>query len=297
MGVFCGVGIWHSSVRWTRRTWKTSPADIAVIFFMLLLAADALAPYLPTILLKQVWASIKKSKFDLFAGLAIHPWHWWVVCRALVYAVLTCMLSGWGGRTPNGRDWIRACAIAACLAFCLEVGKLMIVSRFFNVANVVVAWGGCAAAVSIGAFALCPERDRAKVDFVIAAILVYLFYLAWTPFQFVWDSSMLARAPSSVVKMLPFYHYAMGADLNHARLFVQSVFIMALLVYLLRVRCLLFEKGTLQGVICGAFRFGHGIYAGRWPDFSSLPYAFDDRYILFRHRRGHRRLYSKTARG
>ena len=258
-GVFCGTGIWLSSVRWTRRTWKTSPVDIAVMFFMLLLAADALVPFLPTILLKQVWASIKKSKFDLSAGLAVHPWHWWLVCRALVYAVLTCMLSGWGGRTPNWKDWVRACAIAASLAFCLELGKLMIVSRFFNMANVAVAWSGCIVAVFLGAFiGRCPERYRAKIDFALAAILVYLFYLAWTPFNFVWDSSMLARVSSSAVKMLPFYHYAMGGKLNHVRLFVQSVFMMGLLVYLLRVRYGLFEKGRFKVLSAALFGSAFG---------------------------------------
>ncbi len=252
-GVICGTGLWLSSVRWTIRTWKTCPVDIAAVVFILLLAADALAPYLPTILLKQVWGSIKNSKFELSEGLAVHPWHWWVVCRALVYAFLTFMLSGWGGRIPNWKDWARACAIAAGLAFCLEVGKLMIVSRFFNIANVATAWVGCAVAVSLGAFGQCPGRDRAKIGFAVAAILFYLFYLAWTPFDFVWDSRMLERAPSSGAMLLPFYHYAMEGELNHARLFVQSVFMMGLLVYLLRIRYGHFERGGCKILLAALF--------------------------------------------
>ena len=286
LGVLCGIGIWLSSVRWIRRSWKTHPVDIATLFLMVLLAADALAPYLPTILLKQVWASIKKSKLGLSAGLAVHPWHWWLVCRALVYAILTCMLSAWGGRKPGCKDWIGASAVVASFALCLELGKLIIVSRFFNLANVVVAWGGCVGAVCIGAFGICQASESRKINFAIVAILAYLFYLSWTPFNFVWDSKMLQRAlffGSATASILPLRH---GRDAEPCEAIRSKCFFYGIVGLSISRSLRTFREQSLQDFDCYDFQFRNRVVSGRWPDFPSLSYAFNDRGILFCDRRG-----------
>ena len=235
-GAVCGKGLWVSGIRWLRKCWDSRPVDIATLALMGLLAADALAPYIPTILLKQVWHSLKISHFDIGGGLALHPWHWWVVTRGLVYAVLTMLLAAWGRQKPGLKRWIQAATVAAGFALSLELVKPMIVSRTINVANVLTSWSGCLVAVLIGAFfAGRMVKDR-KLEIGIAALLTYVFYLWWKPFDFVWNPEMFRKEIPSPIQLLPLYHYAMGAKLNHARLFVQSVFLQGLLVYLLRVR-------------------------------------------------------------
>ncbi len=255
-GAICGKGLWVGGIQWLRRCWNTRPVDIATLALMGLLSADALAPYIPTILLKQVWHSLKRSHFDIVGGLALHPWHWWVVTRVLVYAVLTMLLAAWGGQKPDLKRWIRAAAVAACFALSLELAKPMIVSRTINMANVLTSWSGCFVAVSVGAFFASRVATHRKLGLAIAALLTYLFYLWWIPFNFVWDPELFRKEVPSPVELLPFYHYAMGAKLNHVRLFVQSVFLQGILVYLLRLRFGWFEgAGTriaLAAIFAGA---------------------------------------------
>jgi VanZ family protein len=254
-GAVCGKGLWVSGIRWLRRCWNTRPVDIATLALMGLLAADALAPYIPTILLKQVWHSLKRSHFDIVGGLALHPWHWWVVTRVMVYAVLTMLLDAWGGRKPGLKRWNRAAAMAACFALSLELAKPMIVSRTINVANVATSWSGCLVAVLIGAFFAGRMVTDRKLELAISALLMYVFYLWWIPFNFVWDPELFRKEVPSPVELLPLYHYAMGAKLNHARLFVQSVCLQGILVYLLRLRFGWFE-GAHTGIALAAISAG-----------------------------------------
>jgi len=242
VGAICGKELWIGGMRWLRTCWNTRPIDIATLMLMGLLAADALAPYIPSILLKQVWHSLKNSHFDIGEGLALHPWHWWVITRGLVYAVLTMLFAAWGGRKSGQRRWISSAIVAAVFALGMELVKPMIVSRSINIANVLTSWSGCFAAVLVGSLSAGRFSTHRKLDMVIAALLMYVFYLAWTPLNFVLDPEMLHKKLPSPIQLLPFYHYAMGAKLNHVRLFVQSVFLQGILVYLLRVRFGWFEN-------------------------------------------------------
>jgi hypothetical protein len=176
-GAVWGKRLWVIGIRWLRRCWNTRPVDIVTLALMGLLAADALAPYIPTILLKQVWHSLKRSHFDIVDGLASHPWHWWVVTRVLVYAVLTMLLAAWGGQKPDLKRWLRAAVLAACFALSLELAKPMIVSRTINVANVLTSWSGCFVAVPVGALFASRVATHRKLGLAIAVLLTYVFYL------------------------------------------------------------------------------------------------------------------------
>ena len=123
-----------------------------------LLAADALAPFLPTILLSQVWRNLKRSHFDISAGLALHPWHWWLISRIMVYAALTMLLALWTTQNPKPKQWLKAFGLAATFALALELMKPMIVSRTLNVANIATALIGIIIAVTID----CYLRNRKK---------------------------------------------------------------------------------------------------------------------------------------
>jgi VanZ family protein len=245
VGVICGKGLWSGAIRWLHRSWRVRPVNIATLVFMALLAADAFAPFMPTILLKQLWQSLKKSHFDFSSGLALHPWHWWLATRVLVYAVLTMLIAAWGGKGPRLMVWLRAAVLAAGFALSLELVKPMIVSRSINLANVLTSWFGCFVAVLISAFQEQKLSAPRKLELAIASLLVYVFYLAWTPLNFNLKPEMFQRALFSPIQLLPFYHYAMGAELNHAKLFVQSVFFQGILIYLMRVRFGWFESPPL----------------------------------------------------
>lgn len=253
-----GTRLWAGGNRWLRTRWYAHPLDVASLTLVGLITADALAPYLPTILLKEVWQSLKHSHFSLASGMAEHPWHWWLLTRVLVYSVLVMMLSAWGGRHRTGHKLKRlflAGAAAAMLALVLEVSKLMIASRVFNTGNVATSWAGCCLGVMAGWGLEGRITARRKVEWSIAALLAYVLYLAWSPFQFTWESERFRSLWPSPVELLPFYHYAMGSELNHARLFIQSVFFQGLLVYLLRIRFGWFEHSPM-GVVLAALAVG-----------------------------------------
>lgn len=184
----------------------------------------------------QVWRNLKNAHFDLLAGLAQHPWHWWLVTRILVYLILTCLLAAWGGGSKRLRSWWRAALLATALAVGLELLKPLIVSRTLNLANVATSAVGVLAAFGVGPLLLPRLASRRKLELGLLALLAYGFYLAWTPFNFVLDGELLRQKLPRPVELLPFYHYAMGASLNHARLFVQTIALTGILVYLLRVR-------------------------------------------------------------
>ncbi len=248
-----GVGVWARGVLWFQSLWDYRPLNVATLAVMALLSADALAPYIPTILLTQVWNSLKGSHFSLAQGLAEHPWHRWVVVRIAVYMVLACMLAAWSQRKALGQRLLRGALMASGFALCLEVGKLMIVSRVFNFANVVTGWFGCLCAIPTGMLLGGKLSESRKLELGIAALLGYVFYLGWAPFHFTWDPEHFYASLPTLTTMLPLYHYAMGATLNHARLFMQSIFLLGFFVYLLRVRYGWFE-GSGAGML-GAILF------------------------------------------
>jgi VanZ family protein len=245
-GVVCGVAFWNAIVEWLQTAWRKRPIDIATIVFAGLLAADALSPFLPTILLKQVWRNLKMAQLNPMDAFRMHPWHWWLVTRVATFGILAMLLAVWGGRVrPALSVWIKAAFCALGFAVCLEVGKLVIISRTFNIANIAASLIGCGIGIIIGKYSAGKISARLKVELACGAILFYVLYLAWTPFDFVWISDIHKRLDFSPVKWLPFYSYAMGSELNHVRLFVQSVFLMGILVYLLRLRFLWFEAHRL----------------------------------------------------
>ena len=236
-GVLYGEKVWLKGVSWLEKSWCDRPANIVAMMLIVLLAADAWAPYMPTILTKQVWRSLKNSHFNIMEGLALHPWHWWLVTRVLVYMVLTMLLASWGGRKDEGVtiSWVRAAVVTACFALVFETGKLFIASRSMNVANIITSWIGGFLGILIGVFS-SNKLISNKLNVMIVTLLVYVFYLWWTPFNFVWEPEMIQSGLPSPIQLLPLYHYAMGAELNHIRLFVQSIFLLGLFTYLIRLK-------------------------------------------------------------
>ena len=251
-GTLRGKILWERVHGWLVNRWRERPLDILTLMVAGLLAADALSPFLPTILLSQVWRNLKNAHFDLFAGLTQHPWHWWLVTRVLVYLMLTCLLATWGGGSKRLCSWWRAALLATALAVGLELLKPLIVSRTLNLANIATSAVGVLAAFGIGPLLAPRLSHRRKLELGLLALLAYGFYLAWTPFNFVLDGDLLRQKLPRPIELLPFYHYAMGASLNHARLFVQTIALTGILVYLLCIRFPSFDDNRLRIVLAVA---------------------------------------------
>ncbi|WP_083927976.1 VanZ family protein [Desulfobacter curvatus] len=235
LGLVAGKKVWISGINWLKNSWQRKPVVIAALILAGLMAADALSPFMPTILLTQVGRNFKRSLFSLDLGFAAHPWHWWVIKVGLVYGCLTLLFSSCLENKFRFLRLAQAFFVVSLFCLSLEVGKLFIVSRFFNAANVISGWLGCIGGLGIGLLS-GKRKNIEKLNWGIALILLYIFYLAWFPFDFNWRIELIPARLPSVLKLLPLYDYAMGATLNHARLFVQSIFLTAILVYLLKIR-------------------------------------------------------------
>lgn len=257
-GVTAGPPAWEHGILWLKAKWKNTPVMIGTLALMMLMAADALSPFLPSILLKHIGRSIRSSFFELSQGLMVHPWHWWIVQRLLLYGLLTVLLTACLKPYLRRHRAVQAAVLAVLFGFVLEFSKLFILSRVFNIANICVSSFGCAAAVLIirsTRIRLSPER---QLDTAIIMLIFYIFYMGWFPFDFQSDT-IKTEAFLTPVKWLPLYDYAMGASLNHARLFMQSLFMLAVLIYIIRVRYGWFSRSTAGGVsaflFCGFLGF------------------------------------------
>lgn len=269
-GVCFGTRIWIQGIHWLKTRWRTNATDIGTLIFTLLLAADAWAPYMPTLLRKQVWRSLEASHFNVLEGLDLQPWHWWLATRICLYLVLTVLIAAWGeqAKPPSLRASLRGAVVASVLAFIFELGKLFIVSRVFDAANLATAWIGCLSGALVFFCLWDKLRVNTKLELISAAVFCYLVYIWWFPFDFVWDGGHVRSGLPAGVEMLPLYHYAMGAKLDHIRLFVKSIFLLGLLTVLLRIR---FGWGDAIGskggrILAAAFLaggFGMALEAGQ----------------------------------
>lgn len=234
-GTLCGITLWQLINRNLHLRRRNNPIDILTLLFAILLAADALSPYLPTLLLSQVWRSIKASHFDPIIGFAQHPWHWWVVTHIMVYMVFTLMISQWQVRGDTKAGSINAGVFCALFAIILECGKIFIASRVMNSGNILANLCGILLAMLLLHFWSYPLSRTIRLSLSILGLTVYILYIAWIPFNFTYSAEILTKNLPHGVEFLPFYHYAMGASLNHVRLFVQTIILSTALVYFVRM--------------------------------------------------------------
>jgi len=259
LGVTQGRPLWEQTINWLQRRWQSHPLDILTLVFLGLLTADALTPFLPTLLLSQVWRNLKHSHFNLIEGLAQHPWHWWLMNHVLLYMILMLLLAEWGEPNRRARNKWYPSLLALGVALALEAVKPMIVSRTINLSNIATAAAGAGLAASLEP--LWAERVslNRKLELALLALLGYGFYLSWSPFNFVWDPELVRRRIPSLRELLPLYHYAMGATLNHIRLFVQGIALKAILIYLLRVRFSWLQRCRFQLILAIVFTGALGL--------------------------------------
>jgi VanZ family protein len=216
-----------------RQRWVSMPASLAAAVLCLMLAADGLAPLMPIRSRSDVGWNLRHSYMHLGKGLAVHPWHHWAVCRVGVFAALA-VLFGAACRNPR-RRWLRGAAYAAGFAAALEVAKLAIEDREFNIANVVVGAAGAVAGLLLAT--LLSGRFRRRTVMLLAAWLsvLYLLYREWTPFVFVADWPSMAGKMPTGFNWMPLTDFALNDRTYEA--FLHFVKILALMGAILYAAC------------------------------------------------------------
>ncbi|MDY0212478.1 MAG: VanZ family protein [Desulfuromonadaceae bacterium] len=235
-GVVCGMPLWRRINLELRSRCRYSPLDLLTLIFAGLLAADAMAPFMPTLLLSQIGRSVKASEFNVIAGFSHHPWHWWLVTHILVYMVFTLLSAQWRRRDKTRMGVYRAAFICSLFALVLEAGKIFIASRVMNLSNLAANLSGILLAVLILHSSATCLTQKTRLNLGILGTVTYILYLGLVPFDFHFNTSLLVQKLPRGVELLPLYHYAMGASLNHVRLFVQTVLLSVTFVYFVRLR-------------------------------------------------------------
>ena len=247
IGTSIGSKYFYEVKSWAQKRWKHSPIDLFTVLILILIIAEALSPFLPTIKLSQVWKSIKHSHFNIIDGFAQHPWHWWLVLKVLTYHLLSLLIAVWGQASLTRHRLLKAAIYATLLAVFLEILKLMLATRHINIANPLTA--------GIGAFLILLTGQHFNQLFSksllkylsISFVIIYLLYLGWSPFNFSFDVHHASeKIPQKFVEFLPFYHYAMGATLEHVRLFIQNVILAGVFIYLLRLSFIWLDRSPFR---------------------------------------------------
>lgn len=281
-GIIFGQKYFYRAATWLTDRWQHWPLDIFTLLLIMLLFADTLSPFLPTIKLSQIWRSLKRSHFDLLDGFSQHPWHWWVMVKMQTFHLLSLMLSFWNGAQQHQRRWVKIACMTALLALCMELMKPMIATRTINIANIISSNVGSFLLVITGPIVITRISRKTILNLAILSIISYMLYLGWTPFNFHWElQSVKQKLPDSLKELLPLYHYAMGATMEHARLFVQNITLSGILIYLLRLRYDIFDShknkiyfALITGVIIGVLQEGGQLFLiNRTPSMTDI-YCF-----------------------
>ena len=232
-GAVWGPRGWVALVRWTRWRRQHRPISLVALGLLVVLMVDALLPLLPTLLLSQVWRNLKASHLlDVRGGFAQRPWHYWLVMKVLLYAVLAILLGA--SSTKVGRKkWVRGAIVALCLATFVEACKPLIVSRSANVANVLTVMSGCVLGMVAGMVMTGRLSSRAALAVATAVAGGFVVYLQLEPFAFAWDISAIRAQVPVGVGWLPLYHRATNARVEVVRVLVRTVMLSGLLAYLI----------------------------------------------------------------
>ena len=202
-----GGNMWARAVTGIRRWALDRPAALAAATLMLILAADALFPWRPTLDVSEVWAGVKASMVSISDGLAAHPWHHWLARKLGVYAALSALVAA--GLSRGSARRLRAVGLTILFAAVIEAMKIGFTGRVFNLANVLTAAAGAGLGGALSAL-LTGLRPIDQLRLAGRAILCYAAYAAWQPFRLEPTGSAMAEKVPSGAQWLPLYHYAMG---------------------------------------------------------------------------------------
>jgi VanZ family protein len=254
-GGCCGKKIWGSFTGFLNGKNHNTPLITAGLLFVLLTAADSLSPFMPTIMIKDVWQSFQNSHFNLFQGFMLHSFYWWIL-RSLTWFFLTLICIH---IFKKKRSFFSVGFFVFLFLLFLEISKFFIISRFFNTANIVTGFAGIAAGLLSGKKVLS-FKNNTKLNLCIIFLILYILKNQLYPFNFTIDTEIVKKKIPGLINWIPLYDYAMGSTLEHARLFFQNISLQAALVYLIIIRYRIFSASFSGIATAGLFSAFFGIF-------------------------------------
>jgi len=249
--------LWLILRRTVRRRLNTNPVILAAWVLMFVLFSDAVYPFLPTQDVSALKHSIKRTiQLCGMAGFEAHPWHYWLIMRATVYAALTALLAA-GMGSASRSSWKKGAIWVLVFAAAIELAKLFIVTRNPNPANVVMSACGVFAALVLGAMWVGRISTRSKYALAIVLLAVCITYLSWEPFDFTWNwEYVVSRIPRGP-EWIPLYEYAMHGRGEQVFLVVRSLAALGGLMYAITmIRSKPFSSSLWPQVVRGAMWAG-----------------------------------------
>jgi VanZ family protein len=229
VGWHCGRKVWIGLRRNASLEVSEIPVSIAAVMMMVILAADTLYPFVPTLDVSTVMKSLRVTGgLGFSGGFAQHPWFHWLVLEVGVYAALAALLATWVAARNEVRWWYGG-LWAFAFAAALELGKTFIVHRHTNLASFAAAGLGCA--LGLACFARLRGRLSPRAGLLLSTLLLatLVVYLEWEPFDFTWDpAAMRSKVPSGAA-WLPLYHYAISGRGQQVALFIRTITLLAAL--------------------------------------------------------------------
>ncbi|MCK5113913.1 MAG: VanZ family protein [Phycisphaerae bacterium] len=216
--------------------WTDQPVRLVAATLMLLLAGDALFPFVPTLDVSMVLNNVKGGIWNVSEGLAQHPTSYWVIREGSIYALLTILL-GYAMGKRNTPNWTSAVIVSIAFAAALELGKSCVayMGHSVNVANPLIAAIGSIAGVGIGYMTRDSISEKNAICFGIFAMVVYLGYLSWGDMNFNTAAATQDGNLPSGAEWLPLYHYGMSGRGEKVLLFIRTIVLSGALGYMLRV--------------------------------------------------------------
>lgn len=244
IGSTVGGRFWQGLSRYVWQRWDGRLSVLAAATMCTMLALDGLAPLMPVRSLSDLADNVRQSILSPVAGLAIHPWHRWLVCRIGVFAVLAVLLGA--ARSSPRRRWYWGAACSFGFAVLLEASKPFFYGRTANSANVVTAACGALAGLICAAALSSRLAGRRSLALAIVLLVSYAVYREWTPFTFAWEPVTAREKVPSGADWLPLSEIGLrNHDFEDALDFVRYLVLMGVLAYTLRQRRGWFARGPL----------------------------------------------------
>lgn len=223
IGSVAGLLVTHRALTRSRRpleAWlsiadRQRPLLVGLLALAVVLAADALYPFMVTLHASDVWTSVRSGQWRPLGTFGQDFWPDVLVEKLLAYAAVGALVRTLLPGRPPGVAGLLAWAGAAGFAVVLEGAKPFIVGRAPSVDGIVrAALGGLAGVTVLAALARAPlVRTHARAWLVGGAVAL-LVYEELTPFTVVASAAALPDRMARV-EWVPFAAY-LGAPLPWA---------------------------------------------------------------------------------
>lgn len=249
-GAAVGRRIWEGWGEAIRRRWLARPVQTAALVLMTFLLLDAAYPLLPTVDVSEVWGNLKRSQFSLHAALGAHPWHYWLVHRVGMYAVVSVLLANALGEKGRPR-WLMGAVETVVFAAVIEGMKLFISGGFVSVGNVFMSGCGALLGAAVGGWLYGGISLQGALSWGWLLIGSYVVYMEWGFFEFSSQAEAAGEKMPHGAQWMPLYYYAMSGKLNDVRNFIHTISAMAAFALVGRIRD---EQAGVAGKWAGPVR-------------------------------------------